>query len=126
MSRSARLRKVNRHQAGEKLTHCGAMAGRCALKMLKLVRVIGDPPSHKATADKRVTATRAPVSVDGPPKRKAHRRPLSQISRSYFGTGSDAKFAWTNIHLLSFFTNTRVDFARFGVVFPSLSMVRPT
>jgi hypothetical protein len=43
-----------------------------------------------------------------------------------FGSGSGAKFAWTNIHLLSFFTNTRVDFARSGVVFPSLSMVRPT
>src|ERR1700752_1451716 len=43
-----------------------------------------------------------------------------------FGIGSDAKFAWTNIHLLSFFTKTRVDFARSGVVFPSLSWVRPT
>ena len=51
---------------------------------------------------------------------------LSQISRAYFGSGSDAKFAWTNVHLSPFFTYTRVDFARFGAVFPSLSWVTPT
>jgi hypothetical protein len=52
---------------------------------------------------------------------------LSQIFRVYcFGNGSEPKFAWTNVHLSPFFTKTRVDFARAGSVFPSLSWVRPT
>ena len=51
--------------------------------------------------------------------------PFLRFSAVYFGTGSDAKFAWTNTQLLSFFTKTRVDFARPGSVFPSLPMVRP-
>src|SRR5207248_11553552 len=49
-----------------------------------------------------------------------------RVSVSYcFGAGSAPKFAWTNVHLSPFFTKTRVDFARIGVVFPSLSWVRP-
>ena len=65
--------------------------------------------------------------IRGHPKRNARPDgPFRRFSRSYFGTGSAAKFAWTNIHLPSFFTNTRVVFARLGSVFPSLSMVRPT
>ena len=51
--------------------------------------------------------------------------PFLRFSAPYFGSGSDAKFAWTNIQLLSFLTNTRVDFALAGSVFPSLPMVRP-
>ena len=65
--------------------------------------------------------------IRGRQKRKARTSgPFLRFSESYcFGSGSDAKFAWTNIHLSPFFTKTRVDFARFGVVFPSLSCVRP-
>src|SRR4029077_9113839 len=45
-----------------------------------------------------------------------------KVSEPYcFGSGSDAKFAWTNVHLSPFFTKTRVVFARVAVVFPSLS-----
>ena len=88
------------------------MAGRCALKMLKLVRVIGDPPTHKATADKRVTRHGGQAlrlyryKIRGRQKRKARSSgPFLRFSESYcFGSGSAAKFAWTNIHLLSFFT----------------------
>src|SRR5689334_4770703 len=45
-----------------------------------------------------------------------------KVSEPYcFGSGSDAKFAWTNVHLSPFLTKTRVVFARVAVVFPSLS-----
>jgi hypothetical protein len=68
-----------------------------------------------------------PYKIRGHQKRNARTSgPFLRFSESYcFGSGSDAKFAWTNIHLSPFFTKTRVDFARFGVVFPSLSCVRP-
>jgi hypothetical protein len=53
--------------------------------------------------------------------------PFLRFSESYcFGNGSDPKFAWTKLHLSPFFTKTRVDFARAGSVFPSLSCVTPT
>src|SRR5207248_5451456 len=56
-------------------------------------------------------------------KRRARRLAAlsSDSPRSYFGTGSDPKFAWTKVHLSPFFTKTRVDFARAGSFFPSLS-----
>ena len=64
--------------------------------------------------------------IRGRQKRKARTGgPFLRFSAFYFGTGSDAKFAWTNTQLLSFFTKTRVDFARPGSVFPSLPMLRP-
>src|SRR5438552_3047175 len=75
---------------------------------------------------------RAPTPVGykirGRQKRKARTSgPFLRFTESYcFGIGSAPKFAWTNIHLSPFFTKTRVDFARFGSVFPSLSCVRPT
>lgn len=66
------------------------------------------------------------VQDKGPPKRTARTSgPFLRFPGSYFGSGSDAKFAWTITHLSPFFTNTRVDFARLGVVLPSLSMVVP-
>ena len=67
------------------------------------------------------------LKEQGPPKapKGALAVPLSGFSKAYFGTGSDPKLAWTMIHLLSFFTKMRVDFARLGVVLPSLSMVVP-
>ena len=53
--------------------------------------------------------------------------PFLGFSESYcFGSGSEPKFAWTNVHLSPFFTKTRVDFARAGSFFPSLSCVTPT
>jgi len=59
--------------------------------------------------------------------KRAMAAPFLRFSESYyFGNGSEPKFAWTNVHLLSFFTNTRVDFARAGSVFPSLSWITPT
>jgi hypothetical protein len=67
------------------------------------------------------------IQDKGPPETpSALRGPLLSLFRSYFGSGSAAKFAWTNIHLSPVFTKTRVDFARPGSVVPSLPMVRPT
>ena len=86
---------------------------------------IGD--FHVSCTDIVGYSKRLPVVQDkGPPKAQAHTGgPFLRFSAFYFGTGSDAKFAWTNTQLLSFFTKTRVDFARPGSVFPSLPMVRP-
>ena len=50
----------------------------------------------------------------------------STMSVHYFGRGSAPKLAWTSIHFPFCFTYTRVDFARLGSVFPSLSLVKPT
>src|SRR6266550_8241067 len=74
------------------------------------------------------TVDSRPYKIRGHQKRKARTSgPFLRFSESYcFGNGSAPKFAWTNIHLSPFFTKMRVDFARFGVVFPSLSCVRPT
>ena len=73
---------------------------------------------------------RIPVGVQdkGPPKVHAHTcGPFFRFLESYgFGSGSAPKFAWTNVHLSPFFTKTRVDFARAGSFFPSLSWVTPT
>jgi hypothetical protein len=66
--------------------------------------------------------------IRGRQKRKARTSgPFLRFSESYcFGSGSEPKFAWTNVHLSPFFTKTRVDFARAGSVFPSLSWITPT
>ena len=67
-------------------------------------------------------------TIRGRQKRKARTSgPFLRFSESYyFGSGSAPKFAWTKVHLSPFFTNTRVDFARAGSVFPSLSWITPT
>ncbi len=84
-------------------------------------------PGVKKVAERGIGRRYLWVQDKGPPKRTARTSgPFLRFPTSYFGSGSDAKFAWTNIHLSPFFTKTRVDFARLGVVFPSLSTVRPT
>ena len=74
------------------------------------------------------TVDSRPYKIRDRQKREARiSSPFLRFSESYcFGSGSDAKFAWTNIHLSPFFTKTRVDFARSGDIFPSLSWVTPT
>ena len=64
----------------------------------------------------------------GPPKaRSALAAPFSDFPIVLFWQWIRRKVCVDqNIHLVSFFTYTRVDFARVGVVFPSLSMPRPT
>jgi len=65
--------------------------------------------------------------IRGPPKaQSALAARFSDFQAYCFASGSAPKFAWTIVHLSPFFTKTRVDFARCGVVFPSLSWVRPT
>jgi hypothetical protein len=76
-----------------------------------------------------VTSANAASSVQdkGPPKaQSALAARFSDFQAYCFASGSAPKFAWTIVHLSPFFTKTRVDFARCGVVFPSLSWVRPT
>src|SRR2546430_15665336 len=61
--------------------------------------------------DGRTAKSSRSYKIRGRQKRKARTSgPFLRFSESYcFGSGSDAKFAWTNIHLSPFFTKTRVD-----------------
>ena len=105
---------------------------RVEAAMPRTARSGGVSGMHHRTTVRRAdliegTVDSRPYKIRGHQTRKARTSgPFLRFSESYcFGSGSDAKFAWTNIHLSPFFTKTRVDFARFGVVFPSLSCVRP-